>query len=318
MLRETPNNESIIVEYGFADSTGDDVNQIKNNWQELTEAVVRGLATYIGVPYIPPTGSESNYYIVKKGDSLYAIANQYGITVNELKNANNLTSNNLNIGQTLKIPTTQKQPSTNDEETYIVKAGDSLYKIANMYGMSVNELKNLNNLTSNTLMIGQKLKVQNTEMPAANTYIVKPGDSLYNIAKNFNITVDQLKDANNKTSNLLSIGEMLTIPLNNATSTNNSNTYTVKAGDSLYQIALKYNTTVDNLKTLNNKTNNNLTIGEILIIPSSNNISTYHTVKNGDTLYSIANTYNTTVDNIKKLNNLTSNNLTIGTKLKIS
>lgn len=318
MLRETPNNESIIVEYGFADSTGDDVNQIKNNWQELTEAVVRGLATYIGVPYIPPTGSESNYYTVKKGDSLYAIANQYGITVNELKNANNLTSNNLNIGQTLKIPTTQKQPPTNDEEIYIVKAGDSLYKIANMYGMSVNELKNLNNLTSNTLMIGQKLKVQNTEMPTANTYIVKAGDSLYSIAKNFNITVDQLKNANNKTSNLLSVGESLTIPLNNDTSTNNSNTYTVKAGDSLYQIALKYNTTVDNLKALNNKTNNNLTIGEILIIPSSNNIGTYHTVKNGDTLYSIANTYNTTVDNIKKLNNLTNNNLTIGTKLKIS
>ena len=56
MLRETPNNESIIVEYGFADSTGDDVNQIKNNWQELTEAVVRALADYIGVTYIPPEG----------------------------------------------------------------------------------------------------------------------------------------------------------------------------------------------------------------------------------------------------------------------
>ena len=49
MLRNTPNNESIIVEYGFADSKGDDVNQIKNNWKELTEAVVRALASYVGV-----------------------------------------------------------------------------------------------------------------------------------------------------------------------------------------------------------------------------------------------------------------------------
>lgn len=77
MLRNTPNNESIIVEYGFADSSGDDVNQIKNNWQELTEAVVRALADYIGVPYTPPAGSSvspapsNDYYIVKRGDKIF-------------------------------------------------------------------------------------------------------------------------------------------------------------------------------------------------------------------------------------------------------
>lgn len=316
MLRETPNNESIIVEYGFADSTGDDVNQIKNNWQGLTEAVVRGLATYIGVPYIPPAGSENNYYTVKKGDTLYSIANQYGISVDALKKANNLTSNNLTIGQTLIIPTVEEPPITNDEGIYIVKAGDTLYKIANMYGMSVNELKNLNNLTSNTLTIGQRLRVQNIEMPSANTYIVKAGDSLYSIAKQFNISVDELKRTNNKTSNLLNIGEILTIPLNNDTSS--SNTYIVQPGDSLYAIASKFNITVDQLKAANNKTNNNLAIGEILIIPNNSSSGTYHTVKSGDTLYSIANAYNTTVDNIKRLNNLINNILTIGTILRIS
>lgn len=71
MLRNTPNNETIIVEYGFADSTGDDVEQIKNNWQELTEAAVKGLANYIGVPYVPPVGVASNYYAVKKGDRIF-------------------------------------------------------------------------------------------------------------------------------------------------------------------------------------------------------------------------------------------------------
>lgn len=134
MLRNTPNNESIIVEYGFADSTGDDVNQIKNNWQGLAEAVVRALAGYIGVPYIPPENLDSNYYVVKKGDTLYSIARNYGITVDALKQANNLSNNNLTIGMSLVIP--DVNIDVDNEEVYIVKAGDSLYKIAGMFGMT--------------------------------------------------------------------------------------------------------------------------------------------------------------------------------------
>ena len=128
MLRNTPNNETVIVEYGFADSTGDDVNQIKNNWQNLAEAVVRALASYIGVPYTPPEGEASNYYIVKKGDTLYSIAREYGVSVDELKKSNNLQSNNLTIGMSLMIP--EFDDEVQNEEYYIVKAGDTLYKIA--------------------------------------------------------------------------------------------------------------------------------------------------------------------------------------------
>jgi len=262
MLRNTPNNETIIVEYGFADSSGDDVGQIKNNWQELTESVVRALADYIGVPYTPPVGSESNYYTVKKGDTLYSIARNYGVTVNELKSANNLSSNSLTVGQRLIIPdgTTDVTPDTS---IYVVKKGDSLYKIAGMYGMTVNELKALNNLTSNNLAIGQQLKVIEPDTSSnANTYTVVPGDSLYSIAKRFGITVDALKQANNKQSNLLSIGEVLTIPTND-----NTRYYVVKAGDSLWAISRTFNTTVQEIMRANNLTNSNLSIGQALIIP---------------------------------------------------
>lgn len=317
MLRNTPNNETIIVEYGFLDSSGDDVNQLKNNWEELTEAVVRGLASYIGVPYIPPTGLESNYYTVKKGDTLYSIARNYGVSVDSLKSANNLTSNNLTVGMTLMIPTNPDIPTS--EEIYMVKAGDSLYKIANMFNMTVNELKTLNNLTSNNLSIGQQLKVIKEEMPSANTYIVKSGDSLYSIAKSFGVNVDELKNVNNKSSNMLTIGEKLIIPINTTSIPNSGNIYVVKAGDSLYSIASKYNITVNELKNANNKTSNMLSIGEQLVIPSISGPSngTYYTVKAGDSLWTIAQRYNTTVDAIRKLNNLTSNNLSIGMNLRV-
>ncbi len=183
MLRNTPNNETVIVEYGFADSTGDDVSQLKNNWKDLTEAVVKALAGYVGVPYTPPTGSSGsvtpmpgNTYVVKKGDSLYAIARNYGISVDDLKRANNLSSNNLSIGMVLTIPDVG---NVSDENIYIVKPGDSLYKIANMYGMSVSELKSINNLTSNLLSIGQQLKVKESASIPADTYIVKSGDTIF-------------------------------------------------------------------------------------------------------------------------------------------
>lgn len=265
MLRNTPNNETIIVEYGFVDSTGDDVSQIKNDWEEMAEAVVRTLANYIGVTYTPPEGMQGNYYIVKKGDTLYGIAQNYGITVDALKAANNLSSNSLSIGMGLVIPeVTSSTPSASN--IYVVKYGDTLYSIARMYGLTVDELKRLNNLTSNMLSIGQQLKVTNnaTQTPTS-TYIVKAGDSLYSIARMYGITVDALKRANNKASNLLSIGEVLVIPSNNLGSTL---THTIKAGDTLYSIAQMYGTTVNEIKNLNNLTSNVLTIGRVLNIPN--------------------------------------------------
>ena len=200
LLRDTPNNETLIVEYGFLDSTGDDVNLIKNNWEDLAEAVVKALANYIGVPY--SLNEESNYYVVKKGDSLWSIAKKYNMTVDELKSINNLKSNLLSIGQRLKI-----KESNDNQNIYIVKKGDTLYKIANMYGTTVDNLKALNNLKNNNLSIGQKLIV-----PSKNKiYIVQKGDSLWSIARKYDTTVDSIKRNNNLSTNVLQIGQKLKI-----------------------------------------------------------------------------------------------------------
>ena len=317
MLRETPNNESIIVEYGFLDSTGDDVSQIKNNWQNLAEAVVRALADYIGVAYIPPEGLEEiddNIYIVKKGDTLYGIANKYGISVDELKAINNLTSNNLSVGQVLQIPEIIEEDVPN-ENIYIVKSGDTLYSIANKYGMSVQELKDLNKLTSNTLSIGQQLVVSEGNAGTLDTYTVKAGDTLYSIAKKYGLTVNELKQLNNLTSDILSIGQVLNI--SNSNTSLPSNTYIVKSGDSLYSIAKKYGITVDALKSANGKTSNLLSIGEILVIPTTTATTRTYTVKAGDSLWKIATTYGVSVNALKQANGLSSDLLSIGQVLVI-
>ena len=202
------------------------------------------------------------------------------------------------------------------EGYYIVKKGDSLWSISSKNNTTVDNIKRLNNLSSNSLQIGQILKLtegSKEDTPKGNTYIVKKGDSLWLIANRYNTTVEKLKKANGLTSNNLSIGQVLTIPEEESSPVNQI-TYTVKKGDSLWLIANKYDTTVDKIKSTNNLTSNSLSIGQVLIIPSTSEFITY-TVKKGDSLWVIANNYNTTVDNIKKLNSLTSNNLSIGQKL---
>ena len=309
--RNTGNLEPLIVEYGFIDNTKD-VEFLKENYKELAEAVISAVANYIGVPYTPPEGLITNTYIVQKGDSLYSIANKLGTTVSELKKENNLTSNTLQIGQILRIPT--KEIYEGEENVYIVQKGDTLYSVAMANNTTVDELKKANNLTSNILSTGQLLKIPSALLPES-TYTVKKGDSLYSIANKYNTTAEELKRINNLTSNTLSIGQVLKLPSdkpNKIEQEKNTITYTVQKGDSLYSIARKYSTTIDKIKDLNNLTTNLLSIGQVLLIPTNTNLETTYTVQKGDSLYSIAKKYNTTVDKLKQLNNLTSNLLSIG------
>ena len=253
MQRNTGDVESITVEYGFLDSKGDDVNQLKNNWQNLAEATVRAIIEYLNLSYVPVEGG--TYYTVKSGDTLWSIAKRYNISVSELKDANGLTSSTLRLGQVLKIPV--KIEDKPKENSYIVKSGDSLYSIARNYDTTVSDIIRLNNLTTTVLNIGQILEIPSNT--SQNTYIVKAGDTLYGIAQRNKITVDELKRLNNLASNTLSIGQELKLPNSFGT-----NTYIVKAGDTLYGIAQKNDTTVDELKRLNSLTSNTLSIGQEL------------------------------------------------------
>lgn len=261
LIRNTANNLTIVIDYGYIDNTSD-ANFLKNNYEKLAEAVVKSIANYAGVSYSP--ANMEGYYIVKKGDSLWSIASKNNTTVDNIKKLNNLSSNNLSVGQVLKLSYNAENENIKESNIYTVKKGDSLWLIANKYGTTVDELKSANNLKSNTLSIGQTLIIpEKKENTNKISYVVKKGDSLWLIANKYDTTVEKIKSTNNLKSNTLSIGQVLVIP-----SSSEFITYTVKKGDSLWLIANKYNTTVDNIKKLNNLSSNNLQINQKLILPA--------------------------------------------------
>lgn len=180
------------------DTTVDELKKINN-----LDNNVLSIGEIIKIPTKIIDTGETKLYQVKAGDTLYSIANKYGITVKELKAINNLSDNKLAIGQLLNVPS-----GLSSVNTYTVSSGDTLYSIAKKFGISIDKLKDINQLKDNMLKIGQKLIIPLLE---DTTYVVKTGDTLYSIARKFNITVDELKKLNNLVDDILTIGKILII-----------------------------------------------------------------------------------------------------------
>lgn len=331
IIRNTEPAESVLVEYAFLDSTKDDKEQIRNDWDKWAEAVVKAVADYKGYDYLPPNSNTiNNTYEVQKGDSLWSIAKRFNIGVNELKEANNLTSNLISVGQLLTIPGVAPSDQTN--VTYVVQKGDTLYSIANANNTTVDELVNLNDLVDNSLYIGQILQIPNSgnidDVPIIeNTYVVEKGDTLYSISKKFNTSPNVLIEINELPSTLLEIGQQLIIPKDVESTGDDedvieNNKYIVQKGDTLYSIANKFNISVGELKELNNLTSNLLSVGQILNVLDNydnkeNIMPNLYVVQKGDTLWSIASRYNVSINDIRMVNNLNSDILSIGQTLMI-
>lgn len=275
-------------------------------------------------------------YTVAAKDNLNLIAERYATTVADIKKLNNLNGNNLQIGQVLKIPFTKSGtnvpvPSANPTAT-------------------APQTKPQETVTTTPNNITESVK-------SVTEHTVKPKEYLGVIAKQYGITVDELKAANDLTSNNLQIGQVLKIPAGAQTINKEPAEvimmpppggtigHEVKQQETLNTIAKKYNVSVDQIKQLNNLTTSNLTVGQVLIIskgeaekpveskPTPTKTTTptpvnaqmsnkteptfEHIVANGETIYSIAQKYQLTTYQLKTYNNLTSNDLTVGQKLII-
>ena len=300
--------------------------------------------------------STTDTYTVQSGDTLWGIANTHDTTVNNLKQINDLTSDTIYVGQVLKLKqrsTTQQessQPSqSNSSDFYTVKAGDSLWKIAMGNDLTVSHLKQMNNLTTNTIYVGQQLRIKegqtnsqasqsnsqtNQSSQNAGTYTVKAGDTLWGIANDHDTTVNALKQNNHLSSDTIYVGQVLSLGQTASTgshsqstastqSSTSDGTYTVKSGDTLWSIANANDMTVAQLKQKNDLSNDTIYVGQTLNVSSTKSASatstasTTYTVKSGDSLWQIASANGTTVNQLKALNNLSSDLIYAGQQLKL-
>ena len=321
------------------------------------------------------TVTSAETYTVKSGDSLWGIATKHGCNVNDLKSWNHLSSNLIHVGQKLVIgqkkSTVQQQQGkkepqqTTSNETYTVKSGDSLWKIATNHNMSVSQLKNLNKLSNDMIFVGQKLVVsekkqsapsQNQNKPSQNqvtkpsTYTVKSGDSVWKIAHECGMSMNELVSLNGIKNNLIFPGQVLKVKAGakaenvsksetsgsknqNAASNGSSSTYTVKSGDSVWKISHEHGMSMDELKSLNGLKDNLIIPGQVLKIKGTSSdakqkiktssketaeAGATYVVKSGDSLWAVANKQGLTVAELKRINGLSSDTIYVGQRLKVT
>jgi membrane-bound lytic murein transglycosylase D len=313
-IRNGESLSTIATKYGVR------INQIKN-WNDLNSNKIfkgRKLKIYTGSGnggYVASNSAQKGsgelvYYKIKAGDSIDAIADKFGVSSSSIREWNNLSSNKIYSDKTLKIysdsdhsasgnsSVTSANDKADNGEMYKVQRGDTVSEIAIKYGVSPRDIRRWNNLKNNRIRIGEILRVYSridnskgasektySDVPAGENseyHIVKPGESLSFISAKYKIRVDDLKEQNNISGNEIYPGQSILVSKNTKSSSQPSIT----------------STSDSKLGRYNSK--------EIV-----------HLVKQGDALYTIAKEYNVRVSDIKEWNNLKTNKITVGQKIKI-
>ncbi len=278
---------------------------------------------------------ETSGYAVQKGDTLGHIAVRYNVSTADIKKANGLKNDKLQIGQVLRIPgnikteteavhaaatITPEKPAPVNAGVYTVARGDTPGEIAEKLGVSSGELIKLNNLDSRNLQVGQKLTVPGcTQQQTVN--------------KKEAVASGQESGEPDQT-------ETVEVPVPSET---RSREYVIRKGDTPGAIAKRLGVSSGELIKLNNLDSRKLRIGQALVVPGTdtkdkgtlaanndkgnttsdkkgtqNNAPSEYTVKKGDTMYVLAKTYGVSVERIKKYNNLKNSNLRVGQRLVLN
>jgi membrane-bound lytic murein transglycosylase D len=243
---------------------------------------------------VTKTSTNLYKYKVKRGDTLSEIAEKFGVSVAELRKWNSIKGNNIAVGKTLKIFSTDVSSSYGDVTTknassltyYKVNPGETLGQIADKFNVRISDIKNWNNISGDKIIAGSRLKIYSNK----------------------------------------SVNDVSVEPVNNNT-TNSSSLHTIRKGETISSIAALYNVSVNDLRKWNNLNDDNIQAGDKLIVSSENKISVtksskskadFHTVRAGETLFSISKLYNIPVPRLKSLNGLTSSNIKVGDKLRLN
>lgn len=339
--------DGIIVISNHLNNTDDDTTKIVYSINEVNTDLAdniknqlefEGLSPVVETTETLPSDNTKDANILQRElENARVIVVDYGniITNDDFEKISNELFNyaeGIVRGITINYGIAYQEPVDIKNKTHVVTKGESLYSIAKDFDTTIGAIKALNNLKGNILSIGQILKLPNyvnlsVQAEDILIYTVQKGDTLYSIAKRYDINADDLIQYNQLFNTILTIGQQLIIPIfvneetsndNNSIDNNNSSTitYIVNSGDTLYSIAKKYGINANELMELNNLDSTMVSIGQQLSIPKTEDYITYF-VRTGDTLTIIANKFNTTIEKIMQLNNLNTTDVTIGQLLII-
>ncbi|ANF81426.1 lytic transglycosylase [Acinetobacter sp. NCu2D-2] len=316
-------------------NVGQKINVPLNDVEEVSAKVVEQKISNVKV-------DKTENHEVKRGETLYSIANQNKITVAELAALNGLNANSgLRFGQTLKVPASNKLP-----EKYTVQSGDTLSGIAAKYNTTIDHIADLNGISRSTgLRVGQNLKLTGDVTPTATVekvaekavkgvksdiHVVKSGETLTSIARDYKLQVKYLAELNELSStSSLRVGQRLnvegelpeakkqeTVISTSKNSSKATEKYVVKSGESLNAIAHRVGISVAELAELNNLSPKaGLRVGQNIQVPKT---VTEYKVKRGDTLIGLASRYGLDSSALAEMNDLKPNTqLRIGDVIKV-
>ncbi|WP_434527933.1 LysM peptidoglycan-binding domain-containing protein [Vibrio sp. K4] len=223
----SPQIPSVLVETGFISNPTEEKLLFQRSHQDkLARAITKAVVQYLKDN--PPEGTvfsssaKPSIHTVKRGESLSVIAQKYGTSTKAIMSANKLKSSGLAVGQKLKIPgsgaasvSIPSKPNTVETETitHTVKSGEFLGKIASHYKVKIADIRRENNLKSDTLWVGQKLKITvAVKDKPIRKHKVARGEYLGKIASKYGVSVSSIRKANNLRSDELAVGQVLIIP----------------------------------------------------------------------------------------------------------
>lgn len=295
------------------------------------------------------------YHKIRRGETLSRIASKYGVSVRQLKDWNNISGNRIIAGRNLKVYSdggTISDDYTVDTKTnvyrYRVRRGDTIGEIAEKFGVSTQMIRKWNNIRGSKIIAGKTLKIftnnnnssygDNTTKNSANVnyYKIRKGDTIGEIAERYKVSTNDIRRWNNISGNKIIAGKTIKIysdaGINDVISNSNNKPtkesgsikyYTIRKGDTIGKIAQEHRVSVSDLRSWNNISGNKIIAGKSLKIYTNsgsgvnNNKTSVHTVKRGESLYSIAKKYGTTVTKLRKLNGISGSKIKVGQKIKI-